>query len=42
LLHTMKVLTDEDQISFCHFESKDVVRHKLVQCIVLAYEQFES
>jgi phosphate starvation-inducible PhoH-like protein len=42
LIHAMKVLTDENQISFCHFESKDVVRHKLVQRIVLAYEKFES
>ncbi len=42
LLHAMDVLKDEDQISFCHFESKDVVRHKLVQRIVLAYEQFND
>ena len=42
LIHAMKVLADESQVSFCHFESKDVVRHKLVQRIVLAYEQFES
>jgi phosphate starvation-inducible PhoH-like protein len=42
LIHAMKVLADEGQVSFCHFESKDVVRHKLVQRIVLAYEQFES
>ena len=42
LLHAMEVLTNEDQISFCHFESKDVVRHKLVQRIVLAYEKFND
>ena len=42
LIHAMKVLTNEDQILFCHFESKDVVRHKLVQRIVLAYEQFND
>ncbi len=41
LLHVMKVLEDEKKVSFCHFESKDVVRHKLVQRIVLAYEKFE-
>ncbi len=41
LLHVMKVLENEKKISFCHFESKDVVRHKLVQRIVLAYEKFE-
>jgi len=42
LLHAMDVLKDEKQISFCYFHSKDVVRHKLVQRIVLAYEQFDS
>jgi len=42
LVHAIKVLKDEQQISFCHFEAKDVVRHKLVQKIVLAYEKFES
>ena len=41
LLHAMKVLENEEGVSFCHFESKDVVRHKLVQRIVLAYEKFE-
>jgi phosphate starvation-inducible PhoH-like protein len=41
LLHAIKVLKNEHKISFCHFESKDVVRHKLVQRIVLAYEEFE-
>ncbi len=38
LLNAMRVLEDERAIEFCHFESKDVVRHKLVQRIVLAYE----
>ena len=41
LLHAMKVLESESKISFCHFSSKDVVRHKLVQRIVQAYEIFE-
>ncbi len=41
LLHAIKVLKNEHKISFRHFESKDVVRHKLVQRIVLAYEKFE-
>ncbi len=41
LLHAIKVLKNEHKISFCHFESQDVVRHKLVQRIVLAYEKFE-
>ncbi|MBL1293522.1 MAG: PhoH family protein, partial [Thiotrichales bacterium] len=29
-------------ISFTQFESKDVVRHPLVQCIVNAYESYDS
>ncbi|MDC0407611.1 PhoH family protein [Candidatus Thioglobus sp.] len=41
LLHAMKVLESEPRISFCHFHSRDVVRHKLVQRIVQAYEIFE-
>ncbi len=41
LLHVMKVLENETKISFCHFNSRDVVRHKLVQRIVQAYEIFE-
>ncbi|ALE52872.1 PhoH [Candidatus Thioglobus autotrophicus] len=41
LLHAMKVLESESKISFCHFHSRDVVRHKLVQRIVQAYEIFE-
>ncbi|SMN10876.1 Phosphate starvation-inducible protein PhoH, predicted ATPase [uncultured Candidatus Thioglobus sp.] len=42
LLHAMKVLKDEKAIAFCHFEVKDVVRHKLVQRIVQAYERSEN
>lgn len=42
LIHAINVLKNENQISFCHFESKDVVRHKLVQRIVLAYEKFND
>ncbi len=41
LLHAIDVLAQERQISFCYFKSKDVVRHKLVQRIVLAYQNFE-
>ena len=41
LLHAMKVLKAEAAVAFCHFQSKDVLRHQLVQRIVLAYEQFE-
>ncbi|CAB5501884.1 Phosphate starvation-inducible protein PhoH, predicted ATPase [Bathymodiolus thermophilus thioautotrophic gill symbiont] len=41
LIHAAKVLAHEDKISFCYFETKDVVRHNLVQRIVSAYEKFE-
>ena len=42
LLHTMQVLKNEEKVEFCHFNSKDVVRHKLVQSIVLAYEKYDK
>lgn len=42
LLHAMSVLKQEEQIAFCQFGSKDVVRHKLVQRIVQAYQKHQS
>ncbi len=33
------VLQDIEGIEFCYFSEKDVVRHKLVQMIVQAYEK---
>jgi phosphate starvation-inducible PhoH-like protein len=42
LLHAMQVLKDVEGISFTHFGVRDVVRHPLVQRIVLAYESFEK
>ncbi len=42
LKHAMNVLQDVKGIGFCHFESKDVVRHTLVQRIVEAYDKHES
>ncbi|MDC9715150.1 MAG: PhoH family protein [Gammaproteobacteria bacterium] len=41
LIHAAKVLANEDKIAFCHFATKDVVRHNLVQRIVSAYDKFE-
>lgn len=41
LIHAIKVLKNEKGVSFCHFETKDVVRHNLVQRIVSAYEKFD-
>lgn len=37
-----RVLKDIDMIDFVHFSEKDVVRHKLVQMIVKAYEERAS
>jgi phosphate starvation-inducible PhoH-like protein len=42
LVEAMKVVNDIDGISFIHFDERDVVRHKLVQQIVKAYEAFST
>jgi phosphate starvation-inducible PhoH-like protein len=42
LKHAIKVLHEIEGISFTFFESRDVVRHPLVQKIVRAYEAFEK
>jgi phosphate starvation-inducible PhoH-like protein len=42
LVEAMKVVSAIDGISFIHFDDRDVVRHKLVQQIVKAYEAFSS
>ena len=39
LKHALEVLSNVRGISFSHFESKDVVRHNLVQKIIDAYEK---
>ncbi len=39
LIHAVQVLADVKGIAFTHFESRDVVRHVLVQRIVEAYER---
>lgn len=38
----IKILTKVDDIGFVYLDSRDVVRHPLVQKIVLAYEEFEK
>src|SRR5215213_3392973 len=40
LVEAMKVVSKIEGISFIHFDDRDVVRHKLVQQIVKAYESF--
>jgi phosphate starvation-inducible PhoH-like protein len=42
LVEAMKVVGSIDGISFVHFDDRDVVRHKLVQQIVKAYEAFTN
>ncbi|MBQ9115908.1 MAG: PhoH family protein [Clostridia bacterium] len=42
LVEAAKVLKDVDDIVIHRFTEKDVVRHRLVQAIILAYEKFEK
>lgn len=42
LKKVMYILRNVDDISICKFNQKDVVRHKLVQDIVSAYEKYEK
>jgi phosphate starvation-inducible PhoH-like protein len=42
LVEAMKVVSRIDGISFVYFDERDVVRHKLIQQIVKAYEAFSS
>jgi len=41
LKECMRILKNIDDIALCTFNEKDVVRHKLVQDIIKAYEKFE-
>ncbi len=42
LKKVLNILKDVDDIEICKFNKKDVVRHKLVQDIVNAYERYEE
>jgi phosphate starvation-inducible PhoH-like protein len=42
LVEAMKVVNEIEGISFIYFDERDVVRHKLVQQIVKAYEAFSN
>jgi phosphate starvation-inducible PhoH-like protein len=42
LQHSLRILKDLDTIGFTYFTSVDVVRHPLVQSIVVAYDRFEN
>ncbi|HCE42772.1 MAG TPA: phosphate starvation-inducible protein PhoH [Lentisphaeria bacterium] len=39
LIHAQKILKTIHDISFCHFTSKDVVRHALIEKIINAYSE---
>ncbi len=40
LVEAIEVLSKVDGIAFCWFDEKDVVRHKLVQSVIKAYEAY--
>ncbi|MDE5964786.1 MAG: PhoH family protein, partial [Eubacterium sp.] len=42
LKKVLEILKDIDDIATCRFNQKDVVRHKLVQDIVNAYQKYEE
>jgi phosphate starvation-inducible PhoH-like protein len=42
LVEALKIVRDVEGIGFVYFDEKDVVRHKLVQQIVKAYEAFTA
>ncbi len=42
LKKVMHILRDVDDIAICRFNQRDVVRHKLVQDIVNAYQRYEE
>ena len=42
LVEALKIVKDIEGIGFVHFDDKDVVRHKLVQQIVKAYEAWTN
>jgi phosphate starvation-inducible PhoH-like protein len=42
LRHAIEVLKDVEGIGFTFFQAKDVVRHSLVQKVILAYEKAET
>ena len=42
LVEAQKILEGIEDIRFVYFTNKDVVRHKLVQQIIRAYEQYEA
>ena len=42
LKEAVKILSDVEDLAFCYFTYKDVVRHPLVQRIIQAYEKYDA
>lgn len=42
LIESARILKHIGDISFCHFDHRDVVRHRLVQLIIQAYEKVDQ
>jgi phosphate starvation-inducible PhoH-like protein len=42
LMETERILSNIEGIKFIYFSERDVVRHKLVQQIIKAYERYEK
>ena len=42
LRHVMHILKDVEKIKFNYFDSRDVVRHPLVQHIIDAYDEYDE
>ncbi|MBR7163524.1 MAG: PhoH family protein [Clostridia bacterium] len=42
LKEAIKILSDVEDLAFCYFTHKDVVRHPLVQRIIQAYEAYDA
>jgi len=42
LKEAIKILSDVEDLAFCYFSHKDVVRHPLVQRIIQAYEKYDA
>ncbi|MEE8316797.1 MAG: PhoH family protein [Syntrophobacteria bacterium] len=40
-METVEILTDVEGLKFVYFTDKDVIRHRLVQDIIKAYERAE-
>jgi len=40
LVEAISVLSGTEEVAFCYFDEKDVVRHRLVQSIIRAYERW--